>query len=44
MKLLHIIGKVGPRKSHFTRKYFPQAPVFDIKDVYDSTTIATERP
>ncbi|MHA1619480.1 MAG: hypothetical protein ACTSVZ_09370 [Promethearchaeota archaeon] len=35
MKLLHIIGKVGSGKSHFTRKYFPQAPVFDIKDVYE---------
>ncbi|MHA1341904.1 MAG: hypothetical protein ACTSRZ_18690 [Promethearchaeota archaeon] len=34
-KIIHIIGKVGAGKTTFIRKFFPNANVFDIKEVYD---------
>lgn len=32
--IIHVIGLVGAGKSTFIQKYFPNVPVFDIKDIY----------
>ncbi len=34
--ILHVIGLVGAGKSTFIQKYFPNLPIFDIKDIYEN--------
>ena len=34
--IIHIIGLVGAGKSTFIQKYFPDLPIFDIKDIYEN--------
>ena len=34
--IIHVIGLVGAGKSTFIQKYFPDLPVFDIKDIYQN--------
>ncbi len=34
--IIHVIGLVGAGKSTFIQKYFPNLPIFDIKDIYEN--------
>ena len=34
--IIHVIGLVGAGKSTFIQKYFPDLPIFDIKDIYEN--------
>nr|QEE17770.1 hypothetical protein DSAG12_03608 [Candidatus Prometheoarchaeum syntrophicum] len=40
--IIHVIGLVGAGKSAFIQKYFPNLPIFDIKDIYQTNNFTPQ--
>nr|QEE16305.1 hypothetical protein DSAG12_02135 [Candidatus Prometheoarchaeum syntrophicum] len=40
--IIHVIGLVGAGKSTFIQKYFPNLPIFDIKDIYQTNNFTPQ--